>query len=152
MPSNLSRREFIGGLAIAAGATMAGCATGHGSAPATAPADAVSAALSHPDGTLTVTGAGKLKPGESQSFTFPNGGPGIIFVSLQGVHGAVSSKCTHMGCTVKFEPGRGGDVLHCPCHDSMFSLQGKVQAGPAKKPLPIYAVSVTGADALLTPV
>ena len=46
---------------------------------------------------------------------------------------ALSSRCTHLGCTL------GYDVLsaqfHCPCHGSVFDRSGKWISGPAKKDL-----------------
>ena len=32
--------------------------------------------------------------------------------------------CPHAGCFVDFRPGKGH--YHCPCHDSSFSLDGKI--------------------------
>ena len=47
---------------------------------------------------------------------------------------ALSSRCTHLGCTL------GYDVLstqfRCPCHGSVFDHSGKRISGPAKKDLP----------------
>lgn len=51
---------------------------------------------------------------------------------------AVSAVCTHQSCEVRFEHGG----IRCPCHGSSFTLDGKVTRGPAKKPLPIYNVTV----------
>jgi Rieske Fe-S protein len=52
----------------------------------------------------------------------------------------MSTKCTHLGCEVK--PEADGSY-HCPCHDSLFDKSGAVTKGPAKKPLPWYAVRIT---------
>jgi Rieske Fe-S protein len=41
---------------------------------------------------------------------------------------ALSSKCTHKGCSVKPKPGVTGMV--CPCHMAKFDLSGKNTAGP----------------------
>ena len=43
-----------------------------------------------------------------------------------------SSKCTHLGCKInKID----NDKLICPCHGSVYSINGKVLNGPAIKNL-----------------
>jgi cytochrome b6-f complex iron-sulfur subunit len=46
---------------------------------------------------------------------------------------ALSSVCTHLGCMTRYV--REEAALACPCHGSRFSLEGKVTAGPAPRPL-----------------
>lgn len=41
--------------------------------------------------------------------------------------------CPHLGCRYDWEPQSGHFV--CPCHGSVFALDGKVLAGPAPRPL-----------------
>jgi menaquinol-cytochrome c reductase iron-sulfur subunit len=41
--------------------------------------------------------------------------------------------CPHLGCRYDWRPGLGRFV--CPCHGSEFSLDGRVLAGPAPRPL-----------------
>ena len=41
--------------------------------------------------------------------------------------------CTHLSCRVDWDPRSGQFV--CPCHGSVFSIDGKVLAGPAPRPL-----------------
>lgn len=43
-----------------------------------------------------------------------------------------SSKCSHLGCTIK---NSVGDELICPCHGSRYNLNGNVLNGPAQKTL-----------------
>jgi Rieske Fe-S protein len=40
---------------------------------------------------------------------------------------AISIACTHLGCTLNVV----NNEFVCPCHGSIFSLDGKVQTGPA---------------------
>jgi Rieske Fe-S protein len=44
---------------------------------------------------------------------------------------ALSARCTHAGCTVRFREGR----FHCPCHAGVFSLTGQPLEGPPESPL-----------------
>lgn len=46
---------------------------------------------------------------------------------------AFSTVCPHLGCAVDYE----GDTakFKCPCHKSVFALDGKVEGGPAPRPM-----------------
>ncbi len=58
-----------------------------------------------------------------------------IFADTQGIF-AISAVCTHLGCIV----GKGETRFTCPCHGSVYDLQGKVIRGPAPKNLPWYRI------------
>jgi cytochrome b6-f complex iron-sulfur subunit len=59
---------------------------------------------------------------------------------------AMNPTCTHAGCTVAWQSEPKEFI--CPCHNSKFTSDGKVQQGPAKKPLATYAVKLEG-DSIL---
>ncbi|MFE8935932.1 FAD-dependent oxidoreductase [Streptomyces sp. NPDC007872] len=49
-----------------------------------------------------------------------------------GTH-AVSARCTHLGCLVRFNDAER--AWECPCHGSRFAVDGSVLQGPAVHPL-----------------
>ncbi len=53
---------------------------------------------------------------------------------------AVYRRCTHLGCAVPFERASGQFV--CPCHGSVFTLEGEVLNPPAPRPLDLFALRI----------
>jgi cytochrome b6-f complex iron-sulfur subunit len=53
---------------------------------------------------------------------------------------ALSSKCTHLGCTVPWVEKEL--KFACPCHGSAFDITGNVIHSPAPRPLDIYPISI----------
>ncbi len=51
----------------------------------------------------------------------------------------LSAICTHLGCTVN----RADHGYHCPCHGSVFDDQGRVESGPAPRPLEQFLVALS---------
>ena len=49
---------------------------------------------------------------------------------------AMYYRCSHLGCTVPYEPATGRFV--CPCHGSEFSTDGEVLNEPAPRPLDLF--------------
>ena len=66
----------------------------------------------------------------------------IIVVNENGNYIALSSICTHQGCSVVYS--RSGDEFICPCHGSIFATSGSVLQGPAATPLKKYTVQLSG--------
>jgi nucleotide-binding universal stress UspA family protein/nitrite reductase/ring-hydroxylating ferredoxin subunit len=56
-----------------------------------------------------------------------------VYRDRDGIVHALSATCTHMGCTVKWNPT--DKSFDCPCHGSRFSSTGQVLNGPASRPL-----------------
>jgi Rieske Fe-S protein len=46
---------------------------------------------------------------------------------------AVSLRCTHLGCLLRFNSAETS--WDCPCHGSRFDVDGDVLEGPAVSPL-----------------
>jgi ubiquinol-cytochrome c reductase iron-sulfur subunit len=63
---------------------------------------------------------------------------------------AYSKICTHAGCAIAlyrkptYEPTSAAPALACPCHYSVFATRdgGKVEAGPAGRPLPQLPIEI----------
>jgi menaquinol-cytochrome c reductase iron-sulfur subunit len=66
----------------------------------------------------------------------------VVFVtrSANGKMQAVSSSCSHLGCSVAFD--RQKEQFLCPCHLGSFHLDGSVAGGPPPKPLEKLTIRV----------
>src|SRR5205807_1804894 len=60
---------------------------------------------------------------------------------------AVSAVCTHLGCVTQWKPD--AEMIACPCHGSKFKFDGTKIEGPAPRPLPHFAISLTADGELL---
>jgi cytochrome b6-f complex iron-sulfur subunit len=60
---------------------------------------------------------------------------------------AVSAVCTHLGCITQWKPD--ANLIACPCHGSKFHRDGVKIEGPAPRPLPHFAISLTADGDLL---
>jgi cytochrome b6-f complex iron-sulfur subunit len=90
-----------------------------------------------------------LDNGHSVVYTNWQDAQRVWIVSVpEGIY-AFLAKCTHLGCTPRWEKdsvdeqGRLGR-FKCPCHGSNFNIDGDVIAGPAPIPLWRLGVSLSG--------
>src|ERR1700722_12065492 len=60
---------------------------------------------------------------------------------------AYGPQCTHLGCAYHWEAGKSEFV--CPCHTTLFSIDGKVISGPAPRPLDRYDTKIDGTKLML---
>lgn len=60
---------------------------------------------------------------------------------------AFGPQCTHLGCAYHWDDAK--DQFLCPCHNSVFSVEGKVVSGPAPRPLDRYETKLNGNKLLL---
>ena len=57
---------------------------------------------------------------------------------------ALTAVCTHLGCTVQYEPQ--ADRIHCACHGGVYNAYtGANVSGPPPKPLKLFKVAVNEA-------
>ena len=80
------------------------------------------------------------------SVTFLQDQQVYIVRMLEGFY-AVSAVCTHLGCITQWKPDF--DQIRCPCHGSKFKSDGTKVEGPAPRPLPHFAISLTPDGELL---
>ncbi len=75
---------------------------------------------------VTVASLAELPPGSVARFSTA-AFSGFVVNDAGSVH-ALSSVCTHMGCTLAYRPAQGD--LRCPCHGASFDLYGRLANGP----------------------
>jgi Rieske Fe-S protein len=56
------------------------------------------------------------------------------------VYIAISSRCAHLGCPVRFVGAAGSFI--CPCHGGVYDFEGKVIGGPPPRPLDRFQTRV----------
>lgn len=89
-------------------------------------------------GRVAVADEADLPVGKGQVFSVANK-PVIVIHTPEGFK-ALSAVCTHLGCIVYWDEGRG--VIACPCHAAFFNANGAVISGPPPAPLPALRVEV----------
>jgi menaquinol-cytochrome c reductase iron-sulfur subunit len=60
---------------------------------------------------------------------------------------AFGPQCTHLGCAYHWDEGK--TEFLCPCHNSIFAIDGKVESGPAPRPLDRFATKIEGKKLLI---
>ena len=84
--------------------------------------------------------------------------PGVVDTRFKKRHGiwivrtenrifALSTTCTHLGCTPNWLPTE--EKFKCPCHGSGFSPEGVNFEGPAPRPLERYQISLDDAGGIV---
>jgi cytochrome b6-f complex iron-sulfur subunit len=77
------------------------------------------------------------------------GGSLLVARTDDGVYHAMTSICTHQGCSID-QYNSGTKEFVCPCHGSRFSAVGAVTNGPASVALKQYVTSVSGTQLIIT--
>lgn len=128
-----TRREFVGGLAIAGGAMVCGQMALDQLSPKLASSNQEDTFESHPPLILDKTFS-ELRDGEALLFHYPNHKSPCLLIKQENVVVAFSQKCTHLACPVI--PNIESQQFECPCHKGAFDLTtGTPLSGPPRQPL-----------------
>ncbi|WP_425806038.1 ubiquinol-cytochrome c reductase iron-sulfur subunit [Desulfitobacterium sp. Sab5] len=134
----VNRRHFIGllGLApVAAALTIPLGATGKYLEPP--------ASLTAPPQPMLLSGVAELEAGSVKNFNY-NNTSAVLMKKSDKDYIAFYRRCTHLGCTVEWEPNE--KIFLCPCHGGKFDAEGKNIDGPPPKPLIALKVTVQDND------
>lgn len=89
---------------------------------------------------VTLKDAQKIPAGSALMFKF-GAAPAMLIHHSDGRWIALTAVCTHLGCTVQYEPQ--ADRIHCACHGGVYDpYTGANVSGPPPKPLKVYKVAV----------
>jgi cytochrome b6-f complex iron-sulfur subunit len=89
---------------------------------------------------VTLKDAQKLAKGSVLMFKFGTA-PAMLIHHEDGKWVAMTAVCTHLGCTVQYEPQ--ANRIHCACHGGVYNPEtGANVSGPPPKPLKLFKVTV----------
>jgi cytochrome b6-f complex iron-sulfur subunit len=91
--------------------------------------------------------AGNPEAYAPESVTYREQEQVYIVRTKEGGFYAVSAVCTHLGCVTQWK--EDAKQIQCPCHGSKFEPSGKKVEGPAPRPLPHFAITLTPDGELL---
>lgn len=98
--------------------------------------------------TVTIPLAELPGPGSALMFRFGTK-PTMLIHHADGTLVCFDAVCTHLGCTVQFQPEEGR--ILCACHSGVYDMRtGANVAGPPPKPLPAYNVETSHGDVVIS--
>jgi cytochrome b6-f complex iron-sulfur subunit len=75
--------------------------------------------------------------------------PALLIHHADGSVVCFDAVCTHLGCTVEFQPDQ--NRIHCACHGGTYDMHsGKNVAGPPPKPLRQFNVEVADGQIIVS--
>ncbi len=90
--------------------------------------------------TISLPASGLPGTGSATIFLFGSR-PTLLIHHEDGHYIALDAVCTHLGCTVAYQPEN--HRIFCPCHGGVYDVNtGAVVAGPPPKGLKSYRVEV----------
>ncbi len=97
---------------------------------------------------VTLKDAQKLPEGSVLMFKFGSA-PAMLIHHTDKSWVALTAVCTHLGCTVQYEPQ--ADRIHCACHGGVYNpYTGANVSGPPPKPLKLFKVAVSDTGILVS--
>jgi Rieske Fe-S protein len=72
----------------------------------------------------------------------------FLLQSPQGLV-ALSSTCTHLGCSVRWDAASG--LFRCPCHGGVYRPDGSVVAGPPPRALARLPIEIRAGQVFVHP-
>ncbi|MEK6326863.1 MAG: Rieske (2Fe-2S) protein [Actinomycetota bacterium] len=78
-----------------------------------------------------------------------DGNPEAFSDERAGTYIALSTRCAHLGCPVRFVSAAGNFI--CPCHGGVYDFEGKVIGGPPVRPLDRFQTRVRDGQVQLGP-
>ena len=101
---------------------------------------------------VTLKDAQKLPSGSAMLFKF--GTKPSLLIHHQDKWVAFDAVCTHMGCTVQYQPAKDREPagrIFCACHGGVYdAATGANVSGPPPRPLKPYKVMVTEDGVVIT--
>jgi len=89
---------------------------------------------------VTLKDAQKLPAGSVLMYKF-GPSPAMLIHHHDGRWISMTAVCTHLGCTVQYEPE--ADRIHCACHGGVYNAYtGANVSGPPPRPLKLFKVAV----------
>jgi cytochrome b6-f complex iron-sulfur subunit len=97
---------------------------------------------------VTLPKADELPKGSATIFKFGNK-PAMLIHLPNGEWTALSAVCTHLACTVQYEPEK--ERIYCACHGGTYDpASGKNVSGPPPRPLDRFQVKVQPGSVTVT--
>jgi cytochrome b6-f complex iron-sulfur subunit len=98
--------------------------------------------------TKELAGADTLPINSTLTFNF-KGNPALLIHFADGSWVAISAVCTHLGCTLGYQPP--APLIICPCHGGQYDPHtGKNVGGPPPRPLTRFDVAVQPGKVIIT--
>ena len=97
---------------------------------------------------VTLPDAQKLAAGSALMFKFGSR-PCLLIHHADGTWVALSAVCSHLGCTVQYQPAQ--NRIFCACHGGIYDPKsGANVSGPPPKPLQAFKTTLTDKGIVVT--